>query len=738
MLNKANYIDPLIGTIGDEQSVSMHGGGKTHPCACLPGGMVQLGPDTVTGGDNGAGYNYINTTIEGFSFNRLSGIGWYGDLGNLQIMPTVGKTDLRSGTNEFFPLKNEGIGWRSEFSHEKEIAEAGYYSVCLERYKIKAETTVTEHTGFLRLTYPESREANLIFNLPRRIGGWSDWQYLRVVDEKHLEGYIKCSPEGWGFGHGDGKIAYTLYFYCEISKPFKSCAFFSDEKEIGICESYHGKDVGFLCSFDTFENEKITVKAGISYVDIDGAKNNFKAEAENINFDEVRKNAFDTWGNSLSSIDVEGENETDKTLFYTCMYHTLLDPRTSVDADKRYRGADGKIHTAEDYIYRTVFSGWDVYRSEFPLLSITRPDVVNDEVNTLISISQHKNSAFPRWELMGIDSSCMVGDPGVIVVSDAFVKGIRNYDVNKAYEIARASCLGKNELGECEYKSIRPDPEFMNEHGFYPEKLSAGLEENLAEFTLSRFAEKMGKKDDEELFFKRSERMKENFNPETGFMGSRYEDGTFMPLDEEDKEYDWRGCVESNIYQQSWFLPQDVEGLAKLFGKERFINLLERFFEKADLASLWNDDYNHSNEPCHNITHYFNFVGLPKRTQYWTRRVQKEAYRKGPYGFCGNEDVGQLSAWYVLSAIGFAQVCPAVANYSVNSPLFKKIKLKLERKYHSCKIADTFTIECDRDPIEYPYINEIYLNGKKIDRLYLTYDEITNGGKLEFKMLKEV
>ncbi len=728
MLEKASYIDPMIGTIGDEQSVSMHGGGKTHPCACVPGGMVQLGPDTVTGGDNGSGYNYINTTIEGFSFNHLSGIGWYGDLGNLQIMPTVGKTNLRSGTNEFFPLKNDGIGWRSEFSHENEIAEAGYYSVFLERYGIKAQTTVTEHTGFLKLTYPESDSANLIFNLPRRIGGWSDFQQLKVVDNSHLEGYIKCSPEGWGFGHGGGNISYTMYFYCEISKPFKSYTFFTDEKEIGKLTSFEGKDVGFLCTFDTEKNEQITIKTGISYVDTEGAKNNFIEEARDTDFDKARKTAFEKWENALSSIEVEGDDETDKTLFYTCMYHTLLDPRTAVDADKRYRGADGNIHTAEDYIYRTVFSGWDVYRSEFPLLTLMRPEVVNDEVNTLISISRHKKSAFPRWELMGIDSSCMVGDPGVIVVSDAFVKGIKNYDVTKAYEIARASCFGKNELGDEEYKSIRPDPEFMNKYGFYPEKLSAGLEENLAEFTLSRFAEKMGKKDDAELFFKRSERMKDNFNPEMGFMCPRYSDGTFMPLED---EYDDEGCVESNIYQQSWFLPQDVEGLMEIFGKERFVFLLERFFERADFSSLWNDDYNHSNEPCHNITHYFNFAQLPHRTQYWTRRVQKEGYRKGAYGFCGNEDVGQLSAWYVLSAIGFAQVCPAVPNYSINTPLFKKAKLKLDRKYHTCKTADTFTVECDRDPLEHPYIKEMYLNGEKLNRLYLTYDEITSGGKLE-------
>ncbi len=731
---KAAYIDPFIGTVGDEQSQSMHGGGKTHPGACLPGGMVQLGADTITGGDNGTGYNYCNNTIEGFSFNHLSGIGWYGDLGNLQIMPTIGKTGLRSGTNEFFPLKKSSDGWCSPFSHSNEAAKAGFYSVHLDRYGIKAEATVTEHTGFLRFTYPESDDSGLIFNLPRRIGGKADYQSAEIIDSTHLEGYITCSPKGGGFGHGGGNISYTLYFYCELSKPFEKHVFFSDETELGSADKMQGEDVGLRLTFSTEENEAITVKTGISYVDIQGAKNNFETEAKDKSFDEIRAAAFDKWENALSTIEIEGDDETDKTLFYTCLYHTLLDPRTAVDADKRYRGADMKIHTAKDYKYRTVFSGWDVYRSEFPLLTMMAPDTVNDEVNSLISIAQAKGSAFPRWELMGIDSGCMVGDPGVIVVADAYVKGIRNYDTEKAYEIARASCLGKNELGEKQYKSIRPFPDFMNERGYNPNQLSSTLEELLADYTLSRFAAEMGKEADRNLFYERAMRCEENFNPETGFMGPRDESGSFIA---EDDEYDDVGCVESNIYQQSWFMPQNIYKLIELFGKERFIELLERFFEKADFRRLWNDDYNHSNEPCHNVTHLFNYIGLPHRTQYWTRRIQKEAYRLGEYGFCGNEDVGQMSAWYVLSAIGFAQVCPAVEIFCINSPLFKKAKLKLDPKYHSCQISDCFKVECDKSPLEYPYIKGISLNGNIINRAYLTYDEITAGGELSFTMSKE-
>jgi predicted alpha-1,2-mannosidase len=269
--------------------------------------------------------------------------------------------------------------------------------------------------------------------------------------------------------------------------------------------------------------------------------------------------------------------------------------------------------------------------------------------------------------------------------------------------------------------------------GFVPGCISDTLEFLLADYCMYKLAKALNKEEDAKYFLDRVNTYKNNFNTETGFMGTRDTNGEFMPVD---NEYSGCGCVESNIFQQSWFVPYDVEGLCQLMGRERAISLLERLFEKADFGSLWNEDYNHSNEPCHNITHYFNILDLPERTQYWTRRVQKEAYRLGAFGFCGNEDVGQLSAWYVLSALGFAQVCPANEEYYINTPLFKSAKITLDPKYHNCSIADTFSVECDNDPNEYPYISEMYLNGKKLDRYYLTYNEITSGGKLEFKLKK--
>ncbi len=731
-MDRINYVDPTIGNVGDEQSQSMHGGGKTHPGACMPGGSVQLCADTVTGGDNGTGYNFCDSTIEGFSFNRLSGIGWYGDLGNIQIMPLIGDVDLRSGTNENFPLKNGKIGWRSEFSHENEKATAGFYSVYLDRYSITARATVTPHCGFLNFRYPEDDYSKLIFNFSRRIGGRVDYQSVRLVDSRRLEGVLSCSPAGGGFGHGAGKITYKLYFYCEFSKPFDSARFFVDEKFTEACTELSGEDIGLLLNFG-YEKD-LTVKLAVSYVDIDGARINFNAEAKNKSFEEAHKQAVEAWQNALSVIDIETQNETDKTLFYTCLYHTLLDPRACADADGRYTAADGSVKQDESYTQRTVFSGWDVYRSEFPLLTLISPETVNDEVNSLLSIALAKNSSFPRWELLGVDSGCMVGDPAINIISDAYIKGIKNYDAQTAYSIAKASSLGESELFGKPFNCIREDCDFLNKNGFKPELLSVTLEELLSNFAISELAKAMGKDEDYEFFKKTSERYPVNYNHETGFMGRKDRDGKFMFIDE--AEYDWRGCVESNIYQQSFFVPYDIDGLAGLFGKERFIDLLEKLFEKADFAALWNEDYNHSNEPCHNLTHYFNRLNLPERTQYWTRRVQKEAYRFGAFGFCGNEDVGQLSAWYVLSAIGFAQICPAIPVYDINSPLFKSATLKLDKKYHSCGISDTFTIECDKDPLKYPFIEAVYLNGKKLDGTTVSFFEITNGGKLLITMKK--
>lgn len=732
-MKKAEYVDPMIGTVGDEQEESFHGGGKTYPGACVPGGMIQLSPDTVTGGDNGTGYNYCHNSIEGFSLNRMSGIGWYGDLGNVQIMPVTGDTDLRSGSNEEMPFEKGTEGWKSAFGHENEIAKAGYYSVLLDRYGIKAETTVSERTGMLRFTYPQNSDARVIFNFSRRIGGHADFEKIEIINDRRIEGSVHCTPAGGGLGRGGGNISYNLYFVIETSVPVKSMRFFANEEfaQEGI-KSFEHKDAGMLAQFGNELKEPLVIKCAISYTDIDGTRKNFAADAYGFDFDGMAEAAFNKWEKAFDGANVEGSNETDKKLFYTCLYHVLLDPRIAADTDGRFTIVND-IFEAE-YTHRTVFSGWDVYRSEFPLLTLISPETVNDEVNSLIRIAEHKGTSLPRWEVLSNDSKSMVGDPAVIMASDAYIKGIRNFDVQKLYDISKASALCADEFAGKPFTTVRRKSEQYLKEAYVPERLSDTLELLLADYTMAKLAKALGKNEDYEFFMNRAKRYPENYNEQLGFMAPRYSDGSFVF---EQDEYDDDGTVESNIYQQSWFVPYDVEGLSELFGKERTFTLLERFFEKADFKRLWNDDYNHSNEPCHNITHYFDILGKPDRTQYWTRRVQKEAYRTGAFGFCGNEDVGQLSAWYVLSALGFAQVCPTNDEYYINTPLFKSAKIRLDPKYHSCVEDKAFAVECDKDPEEYPYIAAVYFNGEKVTRPYLTYAEITSGGVMKVELSKE-
>lgn len=732
-MEKYKYVDPMTGTVGDDQSDSPHGGGKTHPGACTPGGMVQLAPDTVTGGDNGTGYNYCYDTIEGFSFNHMSGIGWYGDLGNLQIMPVTGQTDLRSGSNREIPFNKGTLGWKSPFSHDRETAEAGYYSVMLDRYNIKTECTVSSHTGMLRITYPEKSDARAIFNFSRRIGGKADFQEITIINDRKIEGKIICTPAGGGFGRGHGRITYNFNFVCEFSVPAVKMQFFANEElqKEGLSAFSH-EDAGLLVHFGENLTAPVTIRASVSYTDIEGARKNL-TETDGFTFDRMRKDAQDMWEEVFSCVDVSTTDETDLKIFYTCLYHTLLDPRYAADVDGRFN-IGTEILKDDSYTHRTVFSGWDVYRSEFPLLSLIRPDMVNDEVNSLIKIAEFHNSSYPRWELMGINSNCMVGDAGLIVVADAYVKGIRNYDVNKAYAIARASATRQKELFGKEFTSVYPSCSQYEKDAFIPLKISDTLEFLLSDYTLSRFAKAMGKKEDAVFFENRAKKYKNNYNPLLGFMAPKKDNGKFKWMW---GRYDDNCCVESNIFQQSWFTPYDVKGLARLFGEKRTIKLLEIFFRKSKLGALWSNDYNHSNEPCHNITHYFSMLSLPHRTQYWTRRVQKEAYRLGAFGFCGNEDVGQLSAWYVLSALGFAQLCPAYPAYFINTPLFREAKIKLNKQYHSCRNADTFTVKCDKDPLTHPYIEKAYLNGREIKTAYLTYDEITAGGEFSLILSKE-
>ena len=723
MSSFARYVSTKIGTIGDMTATSVHGGGKTHPGAIAPFGMVQFGPDTFEGGDNGSGYSYHHKTIDGFSINHMSGVGWYGDLGNFQVMPTTGPLNLLSSTYRDALTTRDDRGYESDFSHDTEVTEAGYYAVTLDTYGIRAETTSSVHTGMIRMTYPADMPERVQINLARRIAGRSPLQELEILDRHTIEGVIHCPNSHGGFGRGAGNVSYDLYFHAEFSRDWDSYGVWNKNapvEERG--DTYQGEELWFYSEYPA-SDEPLVLKIGISYIDREGARYNFETEARGKDFVAMREDTRSAWEEALSVVKVEGGTEETKTLFYTTLYHALLDPRMFSDADGRYLSADGTVHCDTSFAKRTVFSGWDVFRSEFPLLTIVKPDAVKDIINTLIDIAEYKNVSFPRWELLGHETGCMLGDPGIIVTVDAYRKGIRGFDVEKAYDICLKTAFDPH--------TKRHGAADLTRLGYVPDCISDTLENAFADHCISLFAESMGDSDTAAEFARRAQNYRNIFDPTVGWMRRRSAEGEWR---EWRGEYDEEGCVESNIFQQTWFVPHDPRGLMELMGHEKFIGNLERLMEESDLSAMWNVAYNHPNEPCHHLVHMFTDAGLPWRTQDWVRRIQSESYNTTEYGYCGNEDVGQMSSWYTLTAMGMHMMAPGSGIYHVNTPLFNRAEIRLSPLYHPCRVADTLVIETDLDPVDHIYIKGITVNGTPIHRAWLTWEEIANGGVIRMSL----
>ena len=404
-----DYVNPFIGASTSTALAGvLHGMGKTFPGATTPFGMVQVSPNTITGGDNGPGYSYEMKTIEGFAMTQMSGIGWYGDLGNFLVMPTTGQMRLIAG-------KEDGSieGWRSLYDKETEKASPGYYSVRLTDYDINVECSATPRCGILRFTWPESGLSRIQVDLARRVGGTSEEQYARIVGENAIEGWMRCTPETGGWGNGDGHALYTVYFHAEFDKPLTSCGFWSadipsdwsrkrddvtsvpylervaESQVLKDVKEIQGKHLGFFTEFLTKAGEETVLKVGISFVDIEGARNNFKEEIQGKSFDTVLSEARDLWNGQLSKIEVTGGTEAEKTAFYTALYHTMIDPRIFADCDGRYVGGDQKVHSSDaSFTKRTIFSGWDVFRSQMPLQAIINPRVVDDMVESLVTLAE--------------------------------------------------------------------------------------------------------------------------------------------------------------------------------------------------------------------------------------------------------------------------------------------------------------------------------------------------------------
>lgn len=735
----SSYVNPFIGaTTNTEAAGSYHGLGKTFPGATAPFGMVQVSPNTITGGDNGSGYSDEHTSIEGFAFTQMSGIGWYGDLGNFLVMPTVGPLKTFAGT-----LENPDEGYRSRYDKQSEFASAGYYSVQLTDYGIRAEATALPHSGMLRFTFPESNEARIQVDLARRVGGTSVRQFVEVVANNKIRGWMKCTPEGGGWGNGDGKADYTVYFCAEFSRPFLAHGIWSADipdgcsrkreniesesyrdwiRQSGIIPSvttYEGKHIGFYADFDTREGEQILLKSGISFTSLRNAEENLYAEMKGWDFDEMHKACVQLWDKELAKITVTGGTEDEQKVFYTALYHTLIDPRICSDVNGEYLGADNQIHQTSEFNKRTIFSGWDVFRSQMPLQTLINPVVVNDLIHSLVEIAEQSgNEYLERWEILNAFSGCMLGNPAISILCDAYTKGIRGYDIEKAYRYA----LNTSE----KFKN--------NDRGYSPGNtgVSMTLEYAYTDWCMARLAEALGKTDDCDYFDKRSRSYVTVFDADFGWFRPRDEDGNFMALPEAGRLEEWYGCMECNAYQQGWFVPHDVQGLIQLLGgREKALADLQYMFEKTPEDYLWNAYYNHANEPVHHIPFLFNHLGAPWLTQKWTRDICRNAYHNSVKGLVGNEDVGQMSAWYVLAAAGIHPVCPGDLRYEITSPVFEKIEICLDPMIASGK---KFIIEAIDNSPENVYIQSATLDGKPYDKCYLMQETIARGGRLVLTM----
>ena len=726
-----DYVNPFIGASTDRQ----YGEGKTFPGATVPWGMVQVSPNTITGGDNAPGYSCEHKTIEGFAFTQMSGVGWYGDFGNFLVMPSVGSPmHLVAG-------KEDGSveGWRSKFDKSSEEASAGYYSAYLSDYDVLAEATAAPHSGMLRFTFPQSESSRIQVDLARRVGGCSAYQCVDVIGDNTLEGWMYCPPECGGWGNGDGKADYTLYFHAEFSKPFSDFGFWSADipdswvrrreevqspEYLALVESsavlsgvreVQGKHIGFYSQFPTTDGEKLTLSVAISYVDIEGARANFEAEMRGRSFDEIHSSARSRWNDALGKINVSGGSEEDKYIFYTALYHTMIDPRLFSDVDGRYIGGDGAIHRSDgSFEKRTIFSGWDVYRSQMPLLNLIYPNVVGDVINSLVTLAEESGEeVYERWEIVNAYSGCMIGNPALPVIADAYDKGIRNFDVEKAWKYAvNTSAIGI-------------DPAL----GYSPNQISETLEFSYQDWTLGRFAEMLGKNDEAAFYYAKAQSYRNTFDPVKGWFRPRNADGSWEEWPKNGRLQDSHGCTESNPYQQGWFVPHDVEGMVELMGgREAVLADLENFFELTPKDFKWNDYYNHANEPVHWVPFLFNRLGAPHLTQKWTREICKGAYHNNILnGLCGNDDCGQMSAWYVFAASGIHPICPGDDTFEVTSPVFDRIEYLLPS-------GKTFTVVAHNNSPENIYIKEARLDGKPLECFQIHYSDIASGSTLELWM----
>ncbi|MEO1021320.1 MAG: GH92 family glycosyl hydrolase [Bacteroidota bacterium] len=706
--NPVDFVDPFIGT-------DAHG--HTHPSATYPFGMVQAGPINGRGGwDWCSGYHYSDSLITGFTQTHLSGTGAC-DLNDILIMPVVQKTEIYAT-----PKEGRSRAYTSGFSHEFEKASPGYYSVLLLDEDIKAEMTVSERVALYRFTYPEASDRNLILDLGYDLNwDWSTYSSLTVEDDRTLTGSRLSS--GWA---NDQRI----YFVIRFSEPFELKEAWQDSilSETDP-DQYTGTDVSGLLHFPGDQKE-LHVKIAISGVSVEGAKANVKT-LPGYDFDITRMKTEFAWFQELEPFKIEAPDET-KRAFYTALYHTKQAPQQFTDADGKFRGGDGKTYEKETYDRTTIYSLWDTYRAQHPLLTITNPDRVNGMITSMLGFYQ-ETGLLPVWELVGNETNTMTGYHAVPVIVDAYLKGFRDYDTELAYEAIKASAM-QNIRGTHHYR----------EYGYLPsdkewESVTITLEYAFDDWCIAQMAQEMGKTEEYDLFMKRAGYWANVFDSTTGFMRGKNSDGAFAesfdPFFASHRTH--HDYTEGTAWQHNWYVPHQVPELIEAFGgEERFITKLDSLFivssiivgENAspDISGMIGQ-YAHGNEPSHHIVYMYNFTSQPWKTQYWSRTIMDSLYTDKPDGLSGNEDVGQMSAWYVFSALGFYPMNPANGRYQLGSPAVQSAIIELEE-------GKQFSIVAQNWSPEQVYVASISLNGKRLERTYITHEEVMAGGELVFEM----
>lgn len=713
------YVNPLVGTSGF---------GNVYPGAQVPFGGIQISPDTdFDDYDTAAGYKYDHPTVLGFSLTHLSGTG-IPDLGDFLFMPGTGELHLQPGTHE-----NPDDGYRSRYSHTKEKASPAYYSLVLDDYGTKAEMTAGERAGILRFTYPKADNAWLLLDLNHTLRSKCEWANVRIENDSTITGYKLVN--GWGPER-------HVYFAARFSRPISGARIYMDDQPViyntnrfrSDRETY-GKNVKLALEFPAKEGETIEVRTAVSGVSAQGALANL-AEIDGESFDSLRKSGVSKWNDQLAKFEIEGDKEQKET-FYTSVYHTFLHPFLFEDTDGKYRGLDKNIHTSRNFRNLTVFSLWDTYRALHPLFNLVQTDVQADIANSMLAhYDQSVERMLPIWSFYGNETWCMIGYHAVSVLADMIVKDIPGFDKERAFEAMVRTAENPN------YDCL---PDYMAK-GYVPfdkekESVSKTLEYAYDDYCIAMAAKKLGKQKEYERFMKRAMSYRNIFDKTTGYMRGKDSQGNwrtpFSPVAYEGpgSVNGWGDITEGFTVQYTWYVPHDVVGHIGLMGKDLYRQRLDSLFNvslpddipgahdiQGRIGAYW-----HGNEPCHQISYLYNYLGEPWKCQQRVREVIDRFYGNTPGSLSGNDDCGQMSAWYIFNCMGFYPTSPSSNIYNIGSPALPKVTMHMSNGRDLRMTADNWSKEN-------VYVKELYLNGKLHDKSYITYDDIRDGAELRFVM----